>query len=232
MKEKKWTLYCHTSQDGRRYIGITSNLPKRRWDNGRGYKDNQLFYNYILKHGWDSIKHAILFDNLTEEEAKEKEKYYIKLYDTQKKEHGFNLTGGGDSGFSPCEETRKKMSIARRKRIITDETRLKLRNSTKGKKNGFYGKHHTEESKKKMSLAHKGKPGIYKGKTLSEEHKRKIGLKSLYRNAKSFKCVETGKVYRCVREVIEEYGFKCDSSIYACCKKIRKSAYGLHWEYI
>lgn len=232
MEENKWILYCHTSQDGKKYIGITSNKPNRRWDNGRGYKSNALFYNYIKKNGWHTIKHEILFTNLTEKKAKELEKYYIRLYKTQNKLYGFNLTAGGDSGFSPNEETRKKLSLARKKRIISQETRIKLSNSLKGENNGFYGKHHTEEARRKISEAHKGKEGIYKDKHLSEEHKKKIGLKSLYRNAKELMCVETGKKYRCVREVLEEYNFKSESSIHACCNGKRKSAYGLHWQYV
>lgn len=229
---RKWTVYCHIAKDGRRYIGITGNIPSRRWDNGRGYKSNKLFYNYINKYGWDSLKHIIIKDNLTEQEAKQLEVELIKKYNTQDKKSGFNLTAGGDSGFSPCEETRKKMSIARRKRIIKEETRRKTSESTKGEKNGFYGKHHTEEAKLKISLAKKGRTGFFKGKKLTEEHKRKIGEKSLFRNAKAIKCVETGKVYRCSREAYEDLNRKPNSSIGLCCNKKRERAYGYHWEFI
>ena len=232
MNDKKWTIYCHIAIDGRRYVGITSNNPKRRWDCGRGYKSNLLFYNYIKKYGWNNIKHEILFDNLTEEEAKEKEIYYIKLWNTQNKQYGFNLTAGGDSGNSPNEETRKKMSIARRKRIISEETKLKISNSVRGEKNGFYGKTHTKEAREKISQAQKCRVGYYKGKTLTEEHKRKIGLKSLYRNAKKVRCIETGEVYLSIGDASKEYNIKNQTSIGMCCKKQRKTAHGLHWEYI
>lgn len=232
MENKKWTLYCHTSIDGRKYFGITSNNPKRRWDNGRGYKTNQLFYNYIKKYGWESIKHEIIFSGLSEIEAKQMEQKLIKKYNTQNKKYGFNLTAGGDSDFSPCEETRLKMSIARKKRIITDETRKKASISCSGEKNGFYGKHHTKETKEKLRKASTGRIGFFRGKKLSEEHKKKIGLKSLYRNSKTIRCIETGKEYKCVREVCEKMGFKSGSSICACCLKKRKSAYGYRWEYV
>lgn len=229
---KKWIVYCHTSNDGRRYIGITSNNPNRRWDNGRGYKSNSLFYNYIKKYGWNSIKHDILFNDLTEEQAKKIEIDLIKQYNTQDKKYGFNLTAGGDSGFSPNEETRKKMSISRRKRTLTKETRKKLSEALKGKKNGFYGKHHTKEAKEKIALGNRGKVGYYSGKTLTEEHKRKIGLKSLYRNAKRVRCIETSKEYRCVREACEDLGIKRSSAISMCCNGKRKKAYGYSWEYV
>ena len=56
----------------------------------------------------------------------------------------------------------------------TEETKKKLSEISKDRydspdKNPFYGKHHTEESKKKMSEAKRGRK-------LSEEHKRKISL--------------------------------------------------------
>ena len=232
MNNKNWTVYCHIAKDGRRYIGITSNNPKRRWDNGRGYKSNKLFYNYINKYGWNSLQHIIIKNNINEIEAKQLEVELIKKYNTQDKKYGFNLTGGGDSGYSPCEETRLKMSIARKKRVISEETKRKTSESLKGNKNHFFGKHHTIEARMKIGEAHKGKPGYFKGKTLTKEHKAKIGLKSLLRNAKPIRCIETGKIYQCSREAYEDLNIKYNSSISACCNKKRKRAYGYHWEFI
>lgn len=232
MENKKWKVYCHITKDGRKYIGITSNSVKRRWDNGRGYLSNKYFMSYINNHGWESIKHIVLYDDLSEKEAKDKEIYLIKKYKTQDKKYGFNLTAGGDSGFSPNAETRKKMSIARKKRITTEETKKKISESLKGEKNGFYGKHHTEEAKKKISDSHKNKKGYLLGKKLSEETKRKIGLKSLFRNAKYVRCIETNKVYRSARVACEELGVKYNSSISSCCIGKRKTAYGYTWEYV
>lgn len=34
MTSKAWIVYRHTSPSGKVYIGITSDLPKRRWGNG------------------------------------------------------------------------------------------------------------------------------------------------------------------------------------------------------
>lgn len=232
MKENNWTVYCHITNDGRRYIGITSNAPKKRWDNGRGYRSNQLFYNYINKYGWDSLKHIIIEKNLTEIDAKQLEIELIKKYNTQNKKYGFNLTAGGDSGYSPCEETRKKMSIARKKRIISEETKRKISNSTTGIKNGFYGKHHTAEVRKKISELAKGRPGCWKGKKLSEVHKKKIGLKSLHRGEKKVRCVETQKEYFSIGEAARDYNIANQSSIGMCCSGKRKTAAKLHWEFI
>lgn len=86
------------------------------------------------------------------------ETYYIKELNT-KAPNGYNLTDGGDGckGYSPSEETKKKMSEAH-----------------KGEINHFYGKHHSEETKRKISEAHKGKQSWNKGIKHTEETKKKI----------------------------------------------------------
>ena len=38
--EKKYVVYEHVSKDGKRYIGITSQILRKRWRNGEGYKNN------------------------------------------------------------------------------------------------------------------------------------------------------------------------------------------------
>lgn len=47
-----YTIYMHKNKiNGKIYIGQTSQEPKKRWDNGRGYIDCSRFYNAILKYG-------------------------------------------------------------------------------------------------------------------------------------------------------------------------------------
>ena len=70
MKKSKncWTVYCHTTPSGKRYIGITSKKPEKRWRNGEGYnnKRQQLFYKAIEKYKWENIHHNIISTDLTE----------------------------------------------------------------------------------------------------------------------------------------------------------------------
>jgi hypothetical protein len=98
---KKFCVYEHLFPNGKRYIGITSKNPEARWENGNGYhqKTQPVMYNAIRKYGWENIKHNILFDNLTEEEAKEKEKELIQEYNTfiyAENPMGYNMTLGGE----------------------------------------------------------------------------------------------------------------------------------------
>lgn len=37
-----YTVYKHTTPSGKVYIGITKQKPWQRWNNGNGYKNNEL----------------------------------------------------------------------------------------------------------------------------------------------------------------------------------------------
>lgn len=77
--EKTWCVYRHTCPNDKVYIGITSNKPEIRWAGGIGYQfSNRDFFNYIMYVGWKNIKHEVLFTELTESEARQKEIQLIK----------------------------------------------------------------------------------------------------------------------------------------------------------
>ena len=129
MTEKKWCLYRHTSPSGKVYVGITSKPILRRWNNGNGYRTCKNFWRAILKYGWDNIIHEVLFDQLSEERAKQLEISIISHY----KGLGisYNITNGGDGslGYCPSKETRAKIAKAStgRTHVCSDETKQKLR---------------------------------------------------------------------------------------------------------
>lgn len=83
------------------YIGITGRNPEIRWANGNGYKYNPHFFYSIQKYGWDGFEHIILDDKLTRDEAKEKEIYYIKKYNSTNQDNGYNIKRGGDLSSMP-----------------------------------------------------------------------------------------------------------------------------------
>jgi group I intron endonuclease len=154
---KEYCVYKHTNKvNGLVYIGITSQRPKARWRNGKGYKPGKdengnekesHFWNAINKYGWDGFDHLVLVRGLTEDEAKWLEIQLIAAYDSANREKGYNISNGGD--------------------IVSEETRQKISEANKGENNGMYGKTHSEEVRQKISEANKGK-------THSEETKRKI----------------------------------------------------------
>lgn len=106
---------------------------------GSGYRStsragrNFLWKLTAKKHGFDVI---LLEENLTEEEAYEREEYWIKRIG---RENLCNFTDGGHgvNGFAITQETRRKMSA-----------------SKMGAKNSYFGKKHSEEIRLLMSERH------------------------------------------------------------------------------
>ena len=92
---KQYTVYKHTSPNGKIYIGITEAAVEKRWKYGRGYEYNTHFYNAIKKYGWDNFEHEVLFTNLTAEEAAQKEIELIALYHSDDRSKGYNVSPGG-----------------------------------------------------------------------------------------------------------------------------------------
>lgn len=156
-KENNYTVYMHTSPSEKRYIGITKQKPKKRWNNGNGYKGNKHFANAIKKYGWDNFKHEILFEGLNKEEAEQKEVELIARYNSNNGDYGYNQTNGGEAtvGYKFTNEQKKKMSRAQKERL-KDKT-----------KHPLYGKTPSSETRNKISNGNKGHKH-------SEEHKRKI----------------------------------------------------------
>lgn len=64
------------------YIGITKfeDKPNKRWNNGKGYVDNEHFFNAICKYGWDNFQHEIFAKGLDEVAAKATEKVIDRIF--------------------------------------------------------------------------------------------------------------------------------------------------------
>ena len=120
--ENKWQVYIHINKiNNKKYIGITSEKdPNKRWKNGLGYK-RQIFYKAIQKYGWDNFQHKILFTNLTEQQAKQKEIELIALYNTNNSLYGYNQTKGGDAVPEKTDELKLKISNSLKKYYQTDK---------------------------------------------------------------------------------------------------------------
>lgn len=109
MENKNWTVYVHTCPNSKRYVGITSQSVEKRWAKGNGYWGHRYFFNAIQKYGWENIKHEILFENLTESEAKQKEIELIAFYNSYDREFGYNQTLGGDGRKGAMSEKQKEL---------------------------------------------------------------------------------------------------------------------------
>lgn len=181
MENKKYIIYAHKNKiTNEYYIGQTcSDLTIRSGLNGKKYtykKKNNEYYHpkfapAIIQYGWDNFEHIILESDITEDIVDEREKDYIKLYDSVK--HGYNATEGGQREHYFDEESRRKMSEAHKKLCgknspnygikRTEEERKRISQNSKNRKNYK----HSEETKQKISKA-------LTGRKLSEETKKKL----------------------------------------------------------
>lgn len=84
-----------------------------------------------------------------------------------------------------------------------------------------------ENANNELTLKHNSE--ARKGKKLSEEHKKKIRDGSTV--CKKVLCIETGIVYKSIREAERQTGVS-HNSIGEVCSGKRKSAGKLHWQYI
>ena len=158
-----------------------------------------IFKKAILKYGKNNFKKEILEYCFNKQELCEKEKYWIKKLNSQNKNIGYNITGGGEFGdtltHNPNREeiskkrneiirseyVRNKISNTLKKYYSNEENRLKTSIATK---NGMLN----DIVKNKISLGKKGKrlpDWVYKqqaetrklkGVVISEDVKRRISI--------------------------------------------------------
>ena len=171
MTNDNYSVYMHISPNGKKYIGITSLVPERRWQKGRGYKDQSYFYKAIQKYGWDNFKHEVPFTDLTKEEAEQKEIDLIACYQSDNRNFGYNVDRGGNSHGKTSEETKRKISQKLKGRAKPESVRKKLSESNKGKKR-------SEETRRKLSETHKGERNYWYGKNLDDEIRQKMSNSS------------------------------------------------------
>lgn len=159
-------------RDGKFYIGSSMDI-NGRWKVHVRQLENNSHYSKHLQNAWNKygkecFKFSIL-EIVASNDLLNVEQQYLDLHKPFKT-RGYNTlpTAGSPKGYKFTKKhklniakahfgkkhtakTKKKMSIARQKRVISEETRKKLSRAHTGK-TGF---RHTEETKNKMSKAKK-----------------------------------------------------------------------------
>ena len=128
-----YTVYKHTSPNGKIYIGVTSQrLSARFGKNGSKYEYNKLFYEDILNYGWNNIKHEVILETENAEEAHDAERKLIAEYHSNNIKYGYNLSiggGGGKAGYGKaifCIETGEQFDMAKTAEEKTGISRMHI----------------------------------------------------------------------------------------------------------
>ena len=208
--DRSFVIYKHTFPNGKVYIGMTRQVPLRRWNNGHGYDSQPKMSRAISKYGVEKIRHELLACCLTFEEAKKAEIEFISKFDSVA--HGYNTTNGGDGRLGvPCsEETKKKISRANKGRPNPYGTENLRR---------YREKHGAWNRGKSLSPAHAEK--------IADERKRRCNKvivafdPATHSPIKEFEsCTVAATVYGVSKNVISR-----------CAKGGRKTAAGYEWRY-
>lgn len=114
------------------YIGQTINtLEYRKHQHFRESKcekrKNNYFHNAISKYGCDNFTFEEIDVANTQEELDEKERFWIKHYNTTDKTKGYNLDSGGRGGGAKSEETKRKIGLTTLEKWKNPETAVKMR---------------------------------------------------------------------------------------------------------
>jgi len=238
----------------KKYIGITTKILEERYKNHIwNINDGGYFHNAIKKYGIENFTLEIIDKACSVNELKEKEKYWIKFYNTRKQ--GYNLTDGGDGawGYKHTEETKEYLreintgsNNHRYGKEISMEQKIKLIERLTGENNHNYGKPMNDEIKKKISNtkikngSSKGNNNPNYGKKHNKETKQKMSDNhsdfSGGNHPQAIEIVQLTKdnifvnVFPSSKEASEHTGAD-RSHIIKCCKNKVKTAKGFKWMY-
>lgn len=98
------------------YVGQTNNLDRRMQEHKHDERNNHPIHNAIKKYGWENFEVSVLYYGVN---YNEKEKEYIKLYKSNRKEYGYNITAGGQDS-SGENNPQSKLSQSDVYQIISD----------------------------------------------------------------------------------------------------------------
>lgn len=188
-------------------------MPKtrKRWNYGHGYKNCPRFYSAIVSYGWSNFEHIILENNLTSDEANEKEQYYIKKYNSQNPDLGYNLTEGGSSLSEYWKTPEHRELQSQNKKLYFKE------HPDKKIENDMHLKEIAQKSAKirseKMKENYANQGGLFH---LNESRKKRI------------KCIETDEIFASLSEASKKYNISV-GNISSVIHGKRKSAGGYHW---
>lgn len=187
------------------------------------------FKSFLSTHDCDV---RILYSNLEEDEAYEKEREVIEWYRNNTSYSLLNKTNGGNKGFLQCTETKQKISVASKSMWSNKEWKEKVIE----KRYESTSSYQSELFKQKMSSLTTGENNGNFGHRWTPEMKERLRRECIGKyadsknpNAKKIQCVETGEIFDCIKQAKEKYGVKNATSFSVALNKPNRTAAKLHW---
>lgn len=244
-----YVIYLITNLvNDKKYVGQTQHgREERRWLEHSIYdlNDNKILHNAIKKHGSENFEFKVIEADIPETLIDEREKYYIKYYNTfYLNGQGYNMTEGGQGihGYTHTEKTKqciKESNLTTWQRTKEEEperyAQLCLNRSIANK-----GKPKSEEHRAKLSAlasTRTGEKNPFYGKHFSEESKEKQreNWRKKCEPIKAFSA-KTGQFYKkyyTAMDAVRDLSLqsKANSRIIDICRKQKGVGYGFIWRY-
>jgi group I intron endonuclease len=205
-KKERNCVYCAYNRLTKKcYIGYTQSTLYRRilshYNKSRNNITNNHFHNALLKYDKSDFEWYVLYINDNIDELKASESDYIKKFNSNNRDFGYNSSTGGENVTFNEDICEKISSKAKSRNLV-------------GKNNPFYGKHHSDETRKRWSEIRKGKCNNL-GYKHSNEIKQKmkiaqnksrtnpnvlLNMSLAQKGKKAIMCIESGQQYNSIGE--------------------------------
>lgn len=201
-------IYLISSPSGKIYIGKSIDIKQRFYRYRKLHcKSQTKLYRSFIKYGLENHTFSILI-NCDKKDLDFFEIYYIKLFDSFKT--GLNCTLGGEGALG---------------RILSEESRIRLSNSLKGRKSWNEGLKMSEDHKLKLRNASTNKGKKNPAQSIRMKNKIAHNRKSVFQFDFDGNFI---KQYPSACSAMQETNIKHITSV---CRNERKSAGGYIWKY-
>lgn len=239
----KMVIYMiRRKKTGKLYIGKTTRKLKLRIRQHVYYASksptNSYIDNAIGEHGVDEFEVLLVEECSSKEELNEREKYWIKFFNS-KSPNGYNLTDGGDGGAGRpiSEKQRQIISESNKGKVLSDITKTKISDS-KGVPvvcvdTGDIFKSITAAAEWagvalpsiSAALHHKRHTsGGYRWNFVDNPNETEITPQNRKRRVV---CIETGEIFESITAASEWAG----KNVHEALRGRNKTAGGYHWQY-
>ena len=231
--------------NGKVYVGQSKDIGMRWKRHQSGIDKHMVISKAMAKHGAKSFSFSILEECPTSR-LNEREMYWIAKFGCLAPD-GYNCTSGGKAATRCSLDTRQRMSMAQKGRVITDEARKKIAKALLGTKHGA-----DSSAKKSEALKKSWNDPLVRERRVSAMFGRKVAIETRQAIAKTNtgkkRTAETRKalsVSHGCNGVVRSDGVVFDSvsdaaravggattNISKAISGKRKSAYGFTYEFI